>query len=798
MSNLSGLLALNEDVVLVPVADLPPESRAQIDCDTADFAVSRLQSRSGSKIIDAKAASLLGLFREPRTVAEVVILFGREKRVDPEDVLEGAYPMLRSMLAEGILVPVGGDGDMQPEGTRWVAGDYLVSGTVVRTLQVLDDTEVYLLRRPDGQWSVLKLERSLAPGFPGESVRVRLYHEAQFLMHLEGRLAPQLLGQGEVEKRAYVEMEFLHGVDAFTAAAGCRERDGTNESLELHALVGAIVHAYAKLHERDVLHGDVHPRNVIICRDASVRLIDFGLARCLTPGTSLPSVVDRGGMPFFFEPELAHAYLAGSSPPATTSAGEQYAVAALIYFLVTGAHWQDFRLAREQMLEDIAERRPLSFSERGATPWPELETVLVRALSKDPSERYPSMASFAGALSDIPARSLTRRPRPSTSPLTGMLSKVIDSARIDGPWLDRGLAPAPTCSLTYGSAGVALGILQIAGALGDARLLAAADVWANRAAHQMGSEDAFYNPEIQITRELVGEASPYHSPSGVYAVTALVSRAMANPMAQAEAVAKFLDAARRPVAGLDVTLGQCSTLLGAAILLDALSGTEDPGVNPLHSFGDTALGELWRALDAKPTVTAADIQYPGIAHGWAGFIYATLQWCRVTGSPIPSGVDRRLAELGALAFPSGRGLEWPWVLRSQGDPPTMTGWCNGSCGYVFLWTLAHFMLGIPHHLDLAVSAAWNSWESPDTGATLCCGLAGRAYALLNLYRHTRETVWLDRARDLGLRAAKDRMVPSEYPHSLYKGGLGVAVLGADLEQPEKAVMPFFEPMGYRV
>ena len=127
----------------------------------------------------------------------------------------------------------------------------------------------------------------------------------------------------------------------------------------------------------------------------------------------------------------------------------------------------------------------------------------------------------------------------------------------------------------------------------------------------------------------------------------------------------------------------------------------------------------------------------------------------------------------------------------------MSGWCNGACGYVFLWTLAHRLLDDPRYLELAYGAAWRSWDAPEQIVTLCCGLAGRAYALLNLYRHTNETVWLDRARDLALRAARTGDTTKEYPHSLYKGEFGLAVLAADLEQPNEATMPFFEPIGYR-
>jgi eukaryotic-like serine/threonine-protein kinase len=126
----------------------------------------------------------------------------------------------------------------------------------------------------------------------------------------------------------------------------------------------------------------------------------------------------------------------------------------------------------------------------------------------------------------------------------------------------------------------------------------------------------------------------------------------------------------------------------------------------------------------------------------------------------------------------------------------MPGWCNGSAGHVFLWSLANQLLGSARYLDLAVGASWNCWDSPDPAGTLCCGLVGRSYALLNLYRHSGETVWLERARDLAVRASNEGRMPPEYPHSLYKGHFGLAVLGVALERPDEARMPFFEPTGY--
>jgi serine/threonine-protein kinase len=592
-------------------------------------------------------------------------------------------------------------------------------------------------------------------------------------------------------------MEFIPGVDAATAAAEWRERIGDASQRTLLDLAKAIARTYAALHNRGILHGDVHPSNIVVEPDGHVRLIDFGVARATTASASLPLPPDRGGLPFFFEPEMASASLAGLVSPPASEAGEQHAAAALIYFLMTGNHWQNFRLGREAMLQDIAGLPPLSFRERGVLAWPELEAVLARALAKRPEERFPSMSAFAEVLAALVVAPAAPQPAPKTSPLTQVLERALENAAWDGPWSSASFAPAPTASINYGSAGVALGLLHVALRRNDGTLLALADSWSRRAIREIGPDEAFYNKEVEITPEMVGKSSPYHSPSGVHAVAVLTATAEGDSFAQAESLAAFLIAAQEPAAGLDLTLGRSSVLLGAAILLDAIPAKGFVDLSALRALGNSTLAELWDALDAKPDIESAGIEYLGIAHGWAGFLYATLQWCGVSKTPIPQGVERRLRELAAFALPVNSGLDWPWVLGSSGEPLTMSGWCNGACGYVFLWTVAHRLLGDARYLELAHGAAWRSWEAPEPIVTLCCGLAGRSYALLNLYRHTRETVWLQRARDLAMRAAAGGHAPKEYPHSLYKGEFGLAVLAADLEQPDEATMPFFEPIGYK-
>jgi serine/threonine-protein kinase len=81
-------------------------------------------------------------------------------------------------------------------------------------------------------------------------------------------------------------------------------------------------------------------------------------------------------------------------------------------------------------------------------------------------------------------------------------------------------------------------------------------------------------------------------------------------------------------------------------------------------------------------------------------------------------------------------------------------------------------------------------------------MAGQSYALLNLFRHTGDSIWLRRAREVAGLAAEAAVTMRSRdnkgfeldlrPESLYKGDVGLAVLEADLGHPEHAHMPMFE------
>jgi predicted Ser/Thr protein kinase len=769
--NITEPFVLKQDVLLIPCAELSDDMRGRISFDDGDYTLSRRHGRAFTQVIDGETAALLALFRQPRTIVDAVIENSRVLGKNAEAWLDELLPHIGGFLQSHILVPAGSDDEKEIR-PRYESGDNLAGWTIVRCASLIEDSEIYQVRRGE-EVAALKIARMTTP-----QLEALFGNEQAVLRHLDGSgIAPRLIEAGVHQGHLYLIMEWVAGVEASVAAAQRR-----HDRASLIELCASIAAAYATLHARGVLHADVHPRNVLV--GDQVTLIDFGYSQL----TGQPPRVGRAGMYYFFEPEFVAASSQGMRP--ASPAGEQYSLAALLYYLSAGDHYLDFRYDRGEMIRQVEQEPPLPFAKRGLPPWPAVEQILGRALEKDPSRRYGSIAEMADLLAvarDTAARESLATP--VSAEATAFLENTLQSFARGGAMFATRYAVAPKASINFGCAGAAVGLLRIAESRSDPALLALANIWRSRASALIGNDDAYYNDEIGLSRDLAGDVTPYHTESGVHAAAAMVAAAHGDTGSQRSALAAFLRSSDKPCAQLDLTLGRSGSLLAAAMLLDLSADLSEAA--DLRTFGGATMSAIWNELDARPPIEALTGDHLGMAHGWAGYLYAALRWCAASGDARPPRLVERLHEHAGLKTLNGRGAYWRITVGSPAHL-LMPGWCNGSAGQVFLFTLAHRLLGDEQWLELAELSAWDTWDRPRTNSTLCCGTAGRAYALLNLYKHTGATQWLSRARQLANHAAANAAATAECPNSLWKGEMGVAVLIADLASPENARMPFFE------
>ena len=177
------------------------------------------------------------------------------------------------------------------------------------------------------------------------------------------RIAPRLRESGEWRSQPNLITEWLAGTDAQTICAEFRREADWESRRDLHRIVGSVLRAYRELHERGILHGDVHPRNVLIDGRQSARIVYFGHAELLEEGQS--SAAPRAGVSFFFDPEFAEeARKEGRASVPNASQRTVFGRSSHLFVADGYVLDLDFVLEKDAMLRQIAEYPIVPFAGR--------------------------------------------------------------------------------------------------------------------------------------------------------------------------------------------------------------------------------------------------------------------------------------------------------------------------------------------------------------------------------------------------------------------------------------------------
>ena len=465
-------MVMPADVKMASAGDFDPARLAGLEFAEDDWIVMRPASRSRSMIISADLAELFRGFRTPCTILDAVLQYAMTRGLDPQAVLNESWPVLTRFLHANWLVPE--NSYLSRELAPWYEpGTSLMHHTVEACIHVTDDTQVYRVRAPTGETRAIKVVDTSS----GPSVAA-LHQEARILRQLGGSPAPRFLGLGGDQQRLFMTMEWCEGIEVTQAAA--RATGGSDSREATRDLLVAVLSAYRTLHAHQVIHGDVHPGNLLVDTHGNVKILDFGLARMLNDPAA---ETRRGGAPEYFDPDHAAAARAGASPPPATASSEQYALAALCYRIATNRDYLRFLPEADAFYEQIVREPPLPFAENGVIPWPDLENVLRQALSKTASDRFPSVAAMASAVARIdtdraPVLLSATGTATLADRLIGHINKLVDP---NNELFALGPDTGPRATFMNGAAGIAYYLLRQALLTGDPAQLAAADQWAERA-----------------------------------------------------------------------------------------------------------------------------------------------------------------------------------------------------------------------------------------------------------------------------------------------------------------------------
>jgi WD40 repeat protein/tetratricopeptide (TPR) repeat protein/predicted Ser/Thr protein kinase len=247
---------------------------------------------------------------------------------------------------------------------------------------------VYLARHL-GLGRVVALKMIRAGGHASEQELQRFRAEAEAVAALQHPHIVQLFDFGQHDDLPFFTLEFVPG----GSLADLLRRSGSPAPLPPpHAarLVEQLARAAHYAHERGIIHRDLKPANVLLAEDGTPKIADFGLAKQADQGSGLTASGAILGTPSYMAPEQASGKHVGA-------AADVYALGAILYECLAGR--PPFLAATTaDTLVQVRSQEPAPVRQLNRAVPPDLETICLKCLQKEPARRYASAADLADDL----------------------------------------------------------------------------------------------------------------------------------------------------------------------------------------------------------------------------------------------------------------------------------------------------------------------------------------------------------------------------------------------------------------
>ncbi len=271
------------------------------------------------------------------------------------------------------------------------------------------------------------------PQFSGSAdrqaeLRQRFLREARAAAALDHPNVCKVLDCGEQDGQPFVVMALVEGA----SLADRLEGRGRVKSRQAVSLTVRIAEGLLAVHAHGIVHRDLKPANILIKKDGTPILTDFGLARVRDASEQLTGEGAFLGTPAYMAPEQVATDLGP-----VTERTDLYSLGVVLFQMVTG------RLPLEgstmQIIAHHLEQKPApppSAFHPGIDP--ALDAIIRRAMAYRPDDRYADVSAFSGALKewlrttkDVPAAPTTLTPHevPSTTGTIGRAATVLPSPR---------------------------------------------------------------------------------------------------------------------------------------------------------------------------------------------------------------------------------------------------------------------------------------------------------------------------------------------------------------------------------
>lgn len=233
---------------------------------------------------------------------------------------------------------------------------------------------------------VLQLDPNLDEEDKQKTVN-RFYIEGRSLAKLTHTNIVSIYDIGEEDSQYYMIMEFLEGKSLAKLL-----QIKSPFSVDLVISIGIqITNALSYIHERNILHRDIKPGNIMLSESGTAKLTDFGLAKLTDTKHSLTQTGSLFGSLVYIPPEQA----LGSK--SLDNRADIYSLGVTLYELVTGVSpFHDETIA--VVIKKILEENPVNPSSIIKSIPKELDEIILKSIKKSPDERYKNISEMEAEL----------------------------------------------------------------------------------------------------------------------------------------------------------------------------------------------------------------------------------------------------------------------------------------------------------------------------------------------------------------------------------------------------------------
>jgi len=246
---------------------------------------------------------------------------------------------------------------------------------------------VYLAERTDGEIQQQVAVKVLRADVDRPAWRDRFLKERQLLASLNHSSIARLIDAGHTgDGRPYLIMEYVNGVPIDVQTEGMSLADQLR--LFLRVCEG-VTHAHRHL----IIHCDLKPSNILVDASGQPKLLDFGIAKLLDETGEPTQAVERLLTPNYASPEQ----LSGTAQSTPT---DVYSLGAVLYKLLTGRSPHESDKEPGRVIDVITGFRDIVPPSRLNPKLPrDIDSILGKALRREPEERYTSVEAFGNDIS---------------------------------------------------------------------------------------------------------------------------------------------------------------------------------------------------------------------------------------------------------------------------------------------------------------------------------------------------------------------------------------------------------------